>query len=148
MLILFGLSGLITPSLEEMIHVATEMERKKMTISIAYRWSHYIKNTYSSKNSPTLLGAVIYVPDASKSAAVCSNVLGENKQQYITEIAKEYEILRNLYTNRKVNDSITLEEARLNSFKIDWNTYTPVQPPQLGIQTFTQYSIAELIDIY
>ncbi len=143
---IIGLSGLITPSLEEMIHVATEMERRKMTIPLLIGGATTSKIHTAVKIAPHYSGAVIYVPDASKSAAVCSNVLGEHKQQYITEIAKEYEILRNLYTNRKVNDSITLEEARLNSFKIDWNTYTPVQPPQLGIHTFTQYSIAELIE--
>lgn len=143
---IIGLSGLITPSLEEMIHVAAEMERRNMTIPLLIGGATTSKIHTAVKIAPHYSGAVIYVPDASKSAAVCSNLMGDNKQTYIAEIKKEYETLRSLYANRKVNDFISLGEAQTNAFRVDWNAFTPVQPPKLGLQVFTDYSIAELIE--
>ena len=142
---ILGLSGLITPSLEEMIQVAAEMEARKMTIPLLIGGATTSKIHTAVKIAPQYSGAVIYVPDASKSAAVCSNLMSEQRNEYIASIKKEYETLRNLYANRKVNDFVHLNEARLNKLHIDWKTAKITKPTFIGEKVFTDFSISEII---
>ena len=142
---IIGLSGLITPSLEEMIAIAAEMESRGMKTPLLIGGATTSKIHTAVKIDPVYLGPVIYVPDASKSAAVCSNLLHDKKEAYIASIKDEYATLRSLYTNRKVNDFLQLHEARINGFKIQWNTAKIVKPKQIGTQVFVKYPIADII---
>lgn len=142
---ILGLSGLITPSLEEMMHVAAEMEVRGMKIPLLIGGATTSKIHTAVKIDPQYSGAVIYVPDASKSAAVCSNLMGENSAAYIASVKQEYATLRNLYANRKVNDFVSLAQARTNKLQLNWETVSITKPSNFGVQVFENYSIADII---
>ncbi|HPY83385.1 MAG TPA: vitamin B12 dependent-methionine synthase activation domain-containing protein, partial [Bacteroidales bacterium] len=130
---MLGLSGLITPSLEEMIEIAREMERRKMNIPLLIGGATTSKIHTAVKIDTEYSGAVVYVPDASKSAAVCNNLLSDKKEEFIATIKQEYAELRTVYSNRKVYEFLSIEAARANKFAIDWNNAPIYQPSFIGL---------------
>lgn len=146
---IIGLSGLITPSLDEMVHVAKEMERQGFKIPLMIGGATTSKTHTAVKIEPQYKsGQVVHVLDASRSVAVASSLLskeGTVKEDFINNIKNEYEQVRVLRGNRKsAKRYLTLKEARKNKKVIDWSNYTPPQPSFLGLKTFDNYDLNEL----
>jgi 5-methyltetrahydrofolate--homocysteine methyltransferase len=146
-----GLSGLITPSLEEMAYVASEMQRddyfrmKKIPLLIGGATTSRVHTAV--KIAPNYEGPVVYVPDASRSVSVASNLLSdEGAAKYLDDLKAEYERIREQHANRKALPMVTLEAARANRAKIDWAAYRPVKPKFLGRRLFKNYDLNELAD--
>jgi 5-methyltetrahydrofolate--homocysteine methyltransferase len=145
---IIGLSGLITPSLEEMAHVASEMQRQGMKQPLLIGGATTSRAHTAIKIAPNTEGAVVYVPDASRAVGVATKLLSaEQRDGYMAEIASEYETVRAEHAGRKGATLVTLAEARANRFT--WNQpFTPVKPKQLGLQTLNPSlsDLALLID--
>ncbi len=143
---IIGLSGLITPSLDEMVHVAKEMERINMTLPLLIGGATTSRIHTAVKIDPAYSGPVIHVLDASKSVAVASKVISEeNSLSYTNAMDKEYRELRERYLNKGNTKSyLGLEEARSNKFKLEWDNYLPHKPSFLGIRVFDDYSIDKI----
>jgi len=146
---IIGLSGLITPSLDEMVYVAKEMERRGFKIPLLVGGATTSKTHTAVKVEPQYTqGPVVHVLDASRSVAVVSSLLSEEegvKSSYVADLKEEYERVRKLRGNRKSNKKyITLTQARANGIQIDWSSYTPHPPSFLGIKAFDNYSLEEL----
>ena len=143
-----GLSGLITPSLDEMVHVAKEMERQKMNIPLLIGGATTSKTHTAVKIEPQYSHPTVHVLDASRAVAVVSALTSENesaKEDYIEGVKKEYERVRELRGNRKSNKKyLTLKQARENKIQIDWENFTPFKPNFQGIKVFDDYSLEEL----
>ena len=143
-----GLSGLITPSLEEMAYVASEMERdeyfrsRKIPLLVGGATTSRVHTAV--KIAPNYSGPVIYVPDASRSVGVATNLLSDQSQAYLDEVAKEYDQVRERHANRKELPIISIEQARASKPVIDWSSYTPPRPKFIGRRTFKNYDLAEL----
>ncbi len=142
---IIGLSGLITPSLEEMVHVASEMKRLNFTLPLLIGGATTSKIHTAVKICPEYEPPVIHVKDASKSVSVVSKLLSREHKNYAAEIALDYQKLRDTYAGaRQKIHYLSLEEARNNKMRIDWK-HTPVYKPQfLGLKTFNNYPIAEI----
>ncbi|MDX5345848.1 MAG: methionine synthase, partial [Hymenobacteraceae bacterium] len=142
-----GLSGLITPSLDEMVYVAQEMERRGFKIPLLIGGATTSRVHTAVKIAPQYSGPVVHVHDASRSVTVVSSLLGSNSSSYISEIKNEYEKLREDYLSRsKERSFISIEEARANKFKINWQEPPePVKPSFIGNKTFTHYPLSELL---
>jgi len=134
---IIGLSGLITPSLEEMAHVASEMQRLNMKQPLLIGGATTSRAHTAIKIAPNTEGAVVYVPDASRAVGVATKLLSADQRDgYMAEIVAEYETVRAEHAGRKGATMVTLAEARANRFT--WNeTYTPVKPQQPGRHTLT-----------
>ncbi|MBN8703941.1 MAG: methionine synthase [Bacteroidetes bacterium] len=145
---IIGLSGLITPSLDEMVHVAKEMERLNMNIPLLIGGATTSKVHTAVKIEPQYKHPVVHVNDASRSVTVVSNLLSKDlRENYVTSIKEEYERVRGYHKNAQGEAKfISLEEARKNKFKIDWNSYVPLKPNKLGVQYFNNYSLAEIAE--
>ena len=117
---IIGVSGLITPSLDEMCHIAAEMEKRNMTIPLIIGGATTSKAHTALKIEPNYSGPVIYGYDASKTVEISKKLLGKNKKEYIKSIKKEYEEVRNTY-NSYESELVSLKEARENKFNINWN---------------------------
>ena len=132
---IIGLSGLITPSLEEMSHVAGEMQRQGMQQPLLIGGATTSRAHTAIKIAPNYQGAVVYVPDASRAVGVATKLLSaEQRDGYVGEIAAEYSAVRSEHAGRKGATLVTLEEARANRFT--WNeTFAPTIPNQLGLHT-------------
>jgi 5-methyltetrahydrofolate--homocysteine methyltransferase len=143
-----GLSGLITPSLEEMAYVASEMQRddyfrsRKLPLLVGGATTSRVHTAV--KIAPNYEGPVIYVPDASRSVGVATNLMSDQSQAYLDELAEEYELVRTRHANRKATPLITLDEARASRPAIDWSNYTPPRPKFIGRRTFKNYDLAEI----
>ena len=141
---IIGLSGLITPSLEEMSHVAKEMQRQGFDIPLMIGGATTSKVHTAVKIDPNYEGPVVYVPDASRAVGVCSSLLSDElKTDFVTKVAAEYENIRTIHANREKAPLLPLTQARANSFKIDAG-YQPPQPKQLGVIKFENYDLAEI----
>ena len=140
---IIGLSGLITPSLEEMAHVAKEMEREGFTIPLLIGGATTSRVHTAVKIAPNYHGPTIWVPDASRAVGVCSNLLSEDlKENYVREIREEYEKVRTQHKNKKgQSPMLTLATARANAFRTDWRSYTPPRPAFLGVRTLNNYPL-------
>ena len=127
---LIGLSGLITPSLDEMVHVAREMKRQGFTIPLMIGGATTSKAHTAVKIEPEYEHGVVYVPDASRAVGVASALLSEEqKPAFLRELAEEYEAVRQGRSQRSAaRDLATLEEARANRVPIDWAEWTPPEP--------------------
>src|SRR5882762_7969943 len=144
---LIGLSGLITPSLDEMVHVAKEMQR------LGYKQPLLIGGATTSpahtavKIDPQYKGAVIYVKDASRSVGVCQQlVTKDTRDGYVANIKAEHERRREQHRNKSVKSpQLTLAEARVKKLKLDWSAYAPPVPEFLGLRSFESYPLAELV---
>jgi 5-methyltetrahydrofolate--homocysteine methyltransferase len=146
---IIGLSGLITPSLEEMQHVAGEMQRddyfrvKKIPLLIGGATTSRVHTAV--KISPHYEGPVVYVPDASRSVSVCSDLLSDEKASaYVAELNADYDRVRHQHANKKATPIVTLAQARANKTPIDWAAYTPPAPKFTGRRLFKNYDLAEL----
>ena len=126
---LIGLSGLITPSLNEMVHVASEMERLGFDIPLLIGGATTSKAHTAVKIEPAYSGPVIYVPDASKSVGVVNSLISrELRDIFCNEVREEYVTIRDRRSGAKHRATRTLTEARANKFSINWSNYTPPQP--------------------
>jgi len=146
---IIGLSGLITPSLEEMQHVAGEMQRddyfriKKIPLLIGGATTSRVHTAV--KISPHYEGPVVYVPDASRSVSVCSDLLSDDKASaYIAELNADYVRVREQHANKKATPLVTLAQARANKTPIAWANYTPPKPKFTGRRVFKNYDLAEI----
>ena len=142
---LVGLSGLITPSLEEMAHVAHEMQRLGMRQPLLIGGATTSRVHTAVKIAPNYAGITVYVPDASRAVGVASNLLSDElKDAYSAEVAADYEKIRAQHAAKKGPVLIPLEAARANAFKTDWQRYTPPKPALLGRREFKHADLAEL----
>ncbi|MEI8384412.1 MAG: methionine synthase [Nitrosomonadaceae bacterium] len=144
---IIGLSGLITPSLEEMTHVAKEMQREGFTIPLLIGGATTSRVHTAVKVAPHYSGVTVWVPDASRAVGVCSNLLSEDlRSNYVTEIQTEYEKVRTQHKNKKgQSPMLSIAEARRNALKIDWQNYTPPEPNFLGIKSLRNYPLEKLV---
>ncbi|WP_299046458.1 methionine synthase [uncultured Polaribacter sp.] len=142
-----GLSGLITPSLDEMVYLAKEMERENMNIPLLIGGATTSKAHTAVKIDTQYKNAVVHVNDASRAVTVVGDLL--NKQtahEYVAKKKKEYDEFRTKFLKRgKEKSYISIEEARKRKYKIDWETSEIIKPKSLGIQTLVQLSLKELI---
>ncbi|MGH8752830.1 MAG: methionine synthase, partial [Burkholderiales bacterium] len=142
---IIGLSGLITPSLEEMAHAAKEMQREGLTIPLLIGGATTSRVHTAVKIEPGYNGATIWVPDASRSVGVCSNLLSdEQRSGYIAGVKQEYEKVRVQHREKKGQPLLKLVEARKNSLKTDWKHYIPPKPGFIGLKMFKDYPLQEL----
>jgi 5-methyltetrahydrofolate--homocysteine methyltransferase len=145
---IIGLSGLITPSLEEMVHVASEMERLGMNYPLLIGGATTSKIHTAVKIAPNYKYPVIYVKDASKSVPAVSNLLSNDKKAaFVAQVSSEYKELRDTFAGKAGQVKyLTLAEARKNRLKIDWTQQPPVKPKFVGTKVFTDYPIDEIRD--
>jgi 5-methyltetrahydrofolate--homocysteine methyltransferase len=143
-----GLSGLITPSLEEMVHVAKEMQRQGFKLPLLIGGATTSEIHAAVKIDPQYDAPVIHVRDASKSIGVLSGLLSaENKEAYGRKIKEHYASMRKEYElTRTVGQYITLEEARNNRFKPDWDKFPVIRPQFTGNKYFIEYPLDEIKD--
>jgi 5-methyltetrahydrofolate--homocysteine methyltransferase len=148
---IIGLSGLITPSLEEMQHVAAEMQRdehfrsRQTPLLIGGATTSRVHTAV--KISPHYDGPVVYVPDASRSVSVCSDLLSDAKAAaYLSELKADYERVRTQHANKKATPMVTLAAARANKTPIDWAAYDAPQPKFNGRRVFRNYDLAEIAE--
>ena len=145
---IIGLSGLITPSLEEMRHVAAEMERQGFDLPLLIGGATTSKVHTAVKIEPNYSrGPVIHVVDASRAVGVASTLLSDNQAPaYAQEIRREYETLRQQHAGRRARKQLApIEQARANKFQTDWARYTPPTPQKPGIHVFENYPLGELV---
>jgi 5-methyltetrahydrofolate--homocysteine methyltransferase len=142
---LVGLSGLITPSLEEMAHVAHEMERLQMKQPLLIGGATTSRVHTAVKIAPNYGGVTVYVPDASRAVGVASSLLSDElKTGYVAEVAADYEKIRAQHAGKKGPKLISLEAARANAFPTDWKTYSPPVPRATGRREFRNVDLAEI----
>jgi len=143
-----GISGLITPSLDEMVHVAKEMERRGIKIPLLIGGATTSRIHTAVKIAPNYSGTTVHVLDASRSVPVVSNLLSDDKiakVKFIEEIKNEYREIQTLYLKKKErNKYISIEEARRNKFKTDWENIEIKTPNNLGIKLFKNFSFETL----
>ncbi|WP_420572016.1 methionine synthase [Kordia sp.] len=142
-----GLSGLITPSLDEMVYLAKEMERQNLKIPLLIGGATTSKAHTAVKIDPEYKNAVVHVNDASRAVTVVGDLLNKKKSKtYREQLKKDYDQFREKFLKRKKAKSyISLETARAKKYKIDWETSTITKPKELGIQKLTQLSLKELV---
>ena len=143
---IIGLSGLITPSLDEMVHVAKEMQRLKFKTPLLIGGATTSRAHTAVKIEPQYTEPVIHVKDASRAVGVAQNLVSKkNKQEFVEKIRQDYVTVRERHAAKQQKiDWLTLEEARANHFQTDWEQYTPPVPQQPGIQVFPNYPLGEL----
>ncbi|MBZ0106999.1 MAG: methionine synthase [Sulfuricella denitrificans] len=143
---IIGLSGLITPSLEEMAHVAKEMQRMGMSIPLLIGGATTSLAHTAVKIEPNYSGPVVYVKDASRGVGVCTSLLSPDlRDDYIAKLKAEYVAVRERHLERQsAGKRVSIEAARANGFKADWSAYTPPVPAMLGLKSFQDYPLAEI----
>ena len=145
---IIGLSGLITPSLEEMQYVAAEMEKdayfreRQMPLLIGGATCSRVHTAV--KIAPHYSGPVVYVPDASRSVGVAQGLLSEQAAQFIADLNTDYAKVRELHANKKQTPMWTLAQARANKTPIDWSQGVPATPKFIGRRVFKNYDLAEI----
>ncbi|HET9755033.1 MAG TPA: methionine synthase [Candidatus Limnocylindrales bacterium] len=145
---LIGLSGLITPSLDEMVHVASEMERLGMTTPLLIGGATTSRTHTAVKIAPAYSGPVVHVLDASRAVGVAGALIdSERREAYAGEVREQYDAVRRDRAGRHAKERyLTIAEARANHVAIDWATVTPPHPSFLGVRTFDAYPLAELVE--
>ena len=143
---IIGLSGLITPSLDEMVYVAKEMERTNLSIPLLIGGATTSKvHTAVKIEQHYKHSQAVHVLDASRSVTVVEKLLGDKKQDFVQELKQEYERIREAYANRQqTKEMLSIQEARANKFKIDFKEQDIVKPKKLGITVFNDYSLDEI----
>lgn len=144
---IIGLSGLITPSLDEMVYLAKELDKLNVQIPIMIGGATTSRAHTAVKIAPQYKATVIHVNDASRAVTVAGNLLNtETKEKYTLNIRTEYDALREGYLNRSRDKNfLTIEQARANKLQLDWSNYAPIQPNFLGTKT-VEVAIADLVD--
>lgn len=143
---IIGLSGLITPSLDEMVHVAKEMTRRGMTQPLLIGGATTSRTHTAVKIAPEYAPGVVYVLDASRSVTTASQLLTPNlKQAFLDKTQKEYADLRAIFEGKsKHKEYVPYVEAQTNAWSINWSEYTPPKPSYKGIQPFSDYNLADI----
>jgi 5-methyltetrahydrofolate--homocysteine methyltransferase len=143
---IIGLSGLITPSLDEMVNFAVEMEREGLEIPLLIGGATTSRAHTAVKVSPRRSGPVVWVKDASRSVPVAAALLDDKQRPALLEATeKDYASLRERHAQKNERPMLTLEKARANRTPIEWDGYTPPVPAQgLGVREFHEYDLAEL----
>jgi 5-methyltetrahydrofolate--homocysteine methyltransferase len=145
---IIGLSGLITPSLEEMQYVAGEMQKddyfrsRLMPLMIGGATTSRVHTAV--KIAPNYDGPVVYVPDASRSVSVAQGLLSEQAAKYIAELNADYAKVREQHANKKQTPLVTLAEARANAAQVSFDNYKPTKPKFIGRRVFKNFDLAEL----
>jgi 5-methyltetrahydrofolate--homocysteine methyltransferase len=143
---IIGLSGLITPSLEEMVHVAEEMERLGLDLPLLIGGATTSKIHTAVKISPNYHQPVVYVKDASKSVPVVSSLLSKDKKEaFALQVRNEYVDLAASYAGKSgLVKYLSLDEARENRLKIDWNTSPPMKPKFVGTKIYKDFPLSDI----
>jgi 5-methyltetrahydrofolate--homocysteine methyltransferase len=142
-----GLSGLITPSLEEMTHVAREMERLGFQLPLLIGGATTSRAHTAVKIAPGYSGPVVYVPDASRSVPVVQALLGDGRPAYLEQVRADYERIRTQHREKKGPGPLhPLAEARRLGHRTDWGRYVPPAPRATGVVVLRDYPLAELVD--
>jgi 5-methyltetrahydrofolate--homocysteine methyltransferase len=144
---MIGLSGLITPSLEEMAYVAKEMQRQGFTIPLLIGGATTSRMHTAVKIEPNYTsGVTVYVTDASRAVGVCNNLLSSTlHDSYVAGIKTDYAKTRELHANKKPQGArYKLADARAHGLKTDWASYTPPKPSFIGVRALSDYSLAEI----
>jgi len=143
---MIGLSGLITPSLDEMVFVASEMERRKFKVPLLIGGATTSKTHTAVKIEPAYSGSTTYVLDASRAVGVVSGLLSRDERDgHMAATRAEYITVREQYARgQEAKNRTPLTEARANAYPIDWPAYDPPRPSFLGTRTFAPYDLAEL----
>ena len=143
-----GLSGLITPSLEEMQYVASEMEKdpwfRERGIPLLIGGATCSRVHTAVKIAPHYSGPVVYVPDASRSVAVAQGLLGDGRDAYLAELGADYDKVRQQHANKKQVPLWPLAKARANKTPLRWDDYAPVAPKFIGRRVFRNFDLGEL----
>jgi 5-methyltetrahydrofolate--homocysteine methyltransferase len=145
---LIGLSGLITPSLDEMTHVAAEMERQGFTIPLLIGGATTSRTHTAVKIAPAYSGPVVHVLDASRAVGVAGALVqADRRDAFVAGIRAEYETVRRDRSGQRAKEKrLTIAEARANHVPVEWSGLTPPRPTFLGARTFSDYPLAELVD--
>ena len=142
-----GLSGLITPSLDEMVHVANELQRKNLNFPLLIGGATTSKAHTAVKIFPKYGHTVVHVNDASRAVGVVSQLLDHNNEQYKADLKIDYEDFRQKFLNRQIDkEYVSIEEARNQKFTIDWENEEIVKPKNLGIHIIENQDLRELLD--
>ena len=143
-----GLSGLITPSLEEMQYVAGEMEKdahfRETQIPLLIGGATCSRVHTAVKIAPHYSGPVVYVPDASRSVSVAQSLIGDSRVKYIAELNADYDRVRTQHANKKQVTLWPLEKARANKSPIDWTSFAPPKPKFIGKRVFKNFDLNEI----
>ncbi|MDP6736728.1 MAG: vitamin B12 dependent-methionine synthase activation domain-containing protein, partial [Nitrospinaceae bacterium] len=140
-----GVSGLITPSLDEMCHVSAELEREGFDIPLLIGGATTSRVHTAVKIATHYTGPTIYVTDASKAVGVVSQLFGNSRTEFVTQTATEYEtIATQRAAERRQAVRVSLRAAQENRCQIDWSSYVSPQPSYLGVKTFADYPLSEL----
>ena len=144
---IIGLSGLITPSLDEMVYLAKELDKLNIKIPVMIGGATTSRAHTAVKIAPEYQSTVVHVNDASRAVTVASNLLQEEvKNDYAKSLREEYDNLREGYLSRgREKNFLSIADARKNKFQIDWNAYEPVQPNFIGTKTI-EVDLSELVD--
>ncbi|PJJ64104.1 methionine synthase [Chryseobacterium geocarposphaerae] len=141
-----GLSGLITPSLDEMVYIASELERQNLDFPLLIGGATTSKAHTAVKIDLKYKNAVVHVNDASRAVNVVSSLLGDRNKEYVEDLKNDYSEFREKFLNRQVEkDYVSIEEARQNKFKIDWENEEIFTPSQLGITVVENQDLRELL---
>jgi 5-methyltetrahydrofolate--homocysteine methyltransferase len=142
-----GLSGLITPSLDEMVNVAKEMQRQNFVVPLLIGGATTSPAHTSVKIAPQYRSPVVYVKDASRSVGVCQTLsTSSQRESFIQKVNEEHERRREQHANKKVKTpEVSIAQARANRRRIDWTAITPTSPRALGVRAFDDYSLSELL---
>ena len=142
-----GLSGLITPSLEEMAHVAREMQREGFEVPLLIGGATTSRAHTAVKIAPNYPGPVVYVPDASRSVTVISSLLSaDQREDFLAEVRADYERIRTQHREKKGPGPLhPIAEARRLGLKTDWANYRPPPPRKLGVTVLREYPLDELV---
>ena len=145
---IIGLSGLITPSLDEMVHVAHEMKRRGMTLPLMIGGATTSRMHTAVKIAPQYDDGVVHVLDASRSVTVAGSLLSkEQKPAFLNGIKKEYDKLKEDFGNkRSAKAYLRFEEAQKNGAVIDWDNFTPIKPSFTGVKVFETYDLSEIAE--
>tara|TARA_R110000850_G_scaffold276568_4_gene419040 strand:- start:21858 stop:25550 length:3693 start_codon:yes stop_codon:yes gene_type:complete len=147
---IIGLSGLITPSLDEMVHIASELERRQLSFPLLIGGATTSKAHTAVKIDPKYQrNQTVYVPDASRAVGVASKLLSKDlRDAFVADLQLEYEQVRHRTANRKPRGTIlTYNEARKAGLKTDWSKYQPSVPAKLGVQVMEDYPLEELVEM-
>ena len=133
---IIGLSGLITPSLDEMVYLAKELDKRNINIPVMIGGATTSRAHTAVKIAPQYKSTVIHVNDASRAVTVAGNLLDHNRKIYASDIRAEYDAFRETFLNRSRDKNfLTIEQARKNKLQLDWENFTPVKPNVIGEQT-------------
>lgn len=141
---IIGLSGLITPSLDEMVHVAHEMKRRNMQQPLLIGGATTSRMHTAVKIAPQYDNGVLHVLDASRSVTAVSTLLSREKDSFLKATTEEYENLRQQFNNKNKKELVPYSEAVVTKEYFDWKNYQPVKPATDGIKVLKQFSLAEI----